>query len=134
MIFKIIVGLLGLIAILAGANDYFKGAAVEGDFGKNLRELKNDPTLNFTIRFLGAIWMGFGFLLMLFVSDLPRYKVALLLSFVIVIIGGTGRLISVFKQGIEQGNEVMSYSILAVELLLVPALLIWLLINFSNYQ
>jgi len=77
MIFKLIVGLLGLIAIISGANDFWNGAAVEGDFGKNLGGLQKDPTLNFTLRFLGAIWMGFGFLLFLFAYDLPRYKVAL---------------------------------------------------------
>jgi len=130
MVFRIIVGLLGLIAVLTGANDFLKGAAVEGDFGKNLGELVEDPTLNFTLRFLGAIWMGFGCLLLLFVSDLPRYKMALLISFVIVVVGGIGRLITIFKLGIEPGNEVMAYSILAVELLLVPTLIIWLAYNY----
>ena len=132
MIFKIIVGILGLIAVTTGANDFWNGAAVKGDFGKNLGHLVNDPTLNFTIRFLGAIWMGFGVLLILFVSDLERYKIALLTSFVIIIIGGVGRLISVLKLGIEQGNETMTYSILAVELLLAPVLLGWLVFNLNN--
>ena len=36
------------------------------------------------------------------------------------------------KLGIEQGNETMAYSILAVELLLVPALLGWLIFNINN--
>ena len=98
LVFRIIVGILGLIAITTGANDFLNGAAVKGDFGKNLGSLVNDPTLNFTLRFLGAIWMGFGVLLMLFVSDLEKYKIALLASFGIIIIGGIGRLISVMKR------------------------------------
>jgi len=124
--FKIIVGILGLIALTTGANDFWNGAAVKGDFGKHLGELENDPTLNFTIRFLGAIWMGFGVLLILFATDLDRYKIALMVSFGIVIVGGLGRVISIYKHGIEKGNEAMAYGILGVELLLVPALLIWL--------
>lgn len=132
-IFKIIVGILGLIAIVTGANDFWNGAAVKGDFGKNLGQLENDPTLNFTLRFLGAIWMGFGVLLILFASDLEKYKMALLISFIIVIVGGIGRLISVMKHGIEEGNETMAYSILAVELLLVPALLAWLSFYFKEF-
>jgi len=120
MIFKIIVGILGAIAFFTGANDLLSGAAVKGDFGNNLGHLDHDPTLNFTIRFLGGIWMGFGIFLFLFISDLPRYKIALLVSFGIIIIGGLGRLYSIVKLGIEKGNETMSYSILAVELLLVP--------------
>jgi len=131
MIFKIIVCLLGLIAIFTGANDFWNGAAVKGDFGKNLGQLENDPTLNFTLRFLGAIWMGFGALLILFITDLEKYKIALLISFVFVIIGGIGRLISVLKLGIENGNEGMAYSILAIELLLVPILLGWLIFNLK---
>jgi len=132
LIFRIIVGILGLIAITTGANDFWNGAAVKGDFGKNLGSLTDDPTLNFTLRFLGAIWMGFGVLLILFITDLDRYKTALLLSFAIVIIGGIGRLISVLKHGIEQGNEMTTYSIMAVELLLVPVLLGWLVFRFNN--
>jgi len=68
LIFKIIVVILGLIAVGTGLNDYWRGAAVEGDFGKKLGTLTSDPTLNFTIRFLGGIWMGFGFLLYLLSS------------------------------------------------------------------
>jgi len=130
--FKIIVVILGLIAFFTGANDFWNGAAVQGDFGKNLGESVNDPTLNFTLRFLGAIWMGFGVLLILFVSDLERYKVAILISFGIIIIGGIGRLISIMKLGIEQGNQTIVYSILAVELLLVPILLGWLVFSFNK--
>lgn len=127
MIFKIIVWILGLIAITTGANDFWNGAAVQGDFGKNLGEQVNDPTLNFTLRFLGAIWMGFGILLILFATDLEKYRIPLLVSFDIVILGGIGRAISIYKHGIETGNETTAYAILSVELLLVPILLIWFL-------
>jgi len=128
LIFKIIVVILGLIAIATGLNDYWRGAAVEGDFGKKLGILTRDPTLNFTIRFLGGIWMGFGFLLLLFAYDLERYRIALILSFIIIIISGLGRVLSIYKLGIEKENKPMAYGILAVELLLVPLLLGVLLI------
>jgi hypothetical protein len=130
--FKIIVGILGLIAIVTGANDFWNGAYVQGDFGKHLGESVNDPTLNFTLRFLGAIWMGFGVLLILFVTDLQRYQIPLLVSFGIVILGGIGRLISILKHGIESGNEPTAYGILAVELILVPVLLVWFI--YSDYN
>lgn len=131
LIFRIIVCILGLIGLFTGANDLWKGAAVKGDFGE-LGPMTDDPTLNFTLRFLGAIWMGFGGLLILFASNLERYKVALLVSFIIVIIGGLGRLFSVIRLGITKGNETMVYSILSVELLLVPVLLGWLLFRFNS--
>jgi hypothetical protein len=65
LIFKIIVWICGIIAIVTGANDFWNGAFVKGDFG-DLGEHVNGPMLNFTMRFLGAIWMGFGALLILF--------------------------------------------------------------------
>lgn len=132
LIFRIIVGILGLIALFTGVNDLWNGAAVQGDFGKHLGNNVTDPTLNFTIRFLGAIWMGFGGLLILFITDVKRYDYAIIMAFVIIIIGGIGRFISTRQFGIEKGNEIMSYAILSVELLLVPILLIWYVIGIRN--
>jgi len=131
MTFKVIVCILGLIAIATGVNDFWRGAAVKGDFGE-LGVLVNDPTLNFTLRFLGGIWMGFGVLLIFFVTDLDRYKIALLISFGLVVIAGLGRVISIVKHGMTSGSEAMQYGILAVELLVVPALAIWLYMGYIS--
>jgi hypothetical protein len=125
--FKIIVGILGAIAIFTGANDFWNGASVTGDFG-NLGANAKDPQLNYTIRFLGAIWMGFGVLLILFVLNLARYETPLIIAFIIVIIGGIGRVISVVQFGIAEGNHIIVYTTLGVELVLVPALLVWFLL------
>jgi len=133
IVFRIIVALLGLIAISTGANDLWNGAAVKGDFGKHLGENVKDPTLNFTLRFLGAIWMGFGALLILFVTDVKRYDHAIILAFIIIVIGGIGRFISTRQFGIEPGNETMTYTIMCVELLLVPALLVWHLLSIRHF-
>ncbi|WP_027391453.1 DUF4345 family protein [Aquimarina latercula] len=130
--FRIIVALLGLIAIFTGVNDLWNGANVPGDFGKHLGESVKDPTLNFTIRFLGAIWMGFGALLILFITDIKRYDYAIILAFTIIIIGGIGRFISTKQFGIEKGSEIMSYAIMSVELLLTPVLLIWYWVSIRN--
>lgn len=126
--FKIIVAILGVIAITTGGNDFWKGAAVKGDFGKDLGETVNHPTLNFTIRFLGAIWMGFGALLILFITDIDQYYYPLLMSFGFVILGGIGRVVSIRQHGTEDGFKTTAYSILAVELILVPILTVWLLL------
>jgi len=126
--FRIIVVILGLIGFFTGVNDFWNGANVPGDFGKHLGQTVKDPTLNFTLRFLGAIWAGFGALLILFSTDLKRYDIALILALVVVIVGGIGRFISTKQFGIEKGNEIMSYAIMGVELVIVPVLLIWYLV------
>ncbi len=123
--FKIIVCLLALIAIVTGANNLWNGASVQGDFG-SLGELARDPILNFTIRFLGAIWMGFGVLLILFASNIDAYKTPIIFSFLIIIIGGVGRIASIYQFGVPEGREIISYAIIAIEVVLVPALLAWL--------
>lgn len=126
-IFQTIVGLCGLIALTTGANDVWKGAAVKGDFG-DLREHTHAPLLNFTLRFLGAIWMGFGALLIVFAIDPIRYFAPLLVAFIFVIIGGASRVLSLIKHGLPSDNKALVYQTLGVELVLIPALLIWLLL------
>ena len=72
--------------------------------------------------------MGFGVQLILFATDLSRYKPALALALVFVIPAGLGRLISLFKQDLNHQSRSTVYSILAVELVLTPVLLGWLLL------
>lgn len=127
LVFRIIIVILGLIGFFTGANDLINGASVKGDFG-DLGAVVNKPMLNFTIRFLGAIWAGFGALLILFSTDLKRYDVALIMALVIVIIGGIGRFISTQQFGIDPINKTTVYFILATELVVVPLMLSWYLI------
>lgn len=123
LIFRIVIGILGLIAISTGINDLWNGANVRGDFG-DLGEMTQNPMLNFTLRFLGAIWAGFGALLILFITDVKRYDIALIASLIIVIIGGIGRLASTLQFGIESAPKTTIYMILAIELGVVPILLL----------
>lgn len=130
LVFKIIVWICGAIAIVTGANDFWNGAAAKGDFG-DLGEHAAGPMVNFTIRFLGAIWMGFGALLILFATNLGQYKLPLIVAFGFVMLGGIGRVISIVKHGMAEGHEITAYGILGVELVLIPALLVWLLLSKS---
>lgn len=126
-VLQILIVVCGLIGFMTGANDWLRGASVKGDFGE-LGDYKNSPTLNFTIRFLGGIWMGFGALLMLFATDPDRYKPALILALVFVILAGLGRVASMVKLGFNAGSRATAYAILAVELVLIPILLVWLVL------
>ncbi len=126
LVFRIIVVILGLIGLFSGANDLINGASVKGDFG-DLGSDATKPMLNFTIRFLGAIWAGFGAMFILFSTNLKRYDVALIMALVIVIIGGIGRFISTQQFGIESINKTTVYFILATELVVVPLVLGWYL-------
>jgi len=127
LVFQIIVCLSGLIAIFTGANDYWQGATLQGDFG-DLKEHAQSSLPNFTIRFLGAIWMGFGVLLILFSTNLKQYELPLIVAFCFVILGGLGRLLTIYKLGMPEMSTSMVYFILGIELVLFPVLLIWLLV------
>jgi len=132
LIFRIVVAILGLIGFVTGIKDFIKGASAKGDFG-NLEEMTNKPMLNFTIRFLGAIWAGFGALLILFATDLERYDIALIMALAFVIIGGIGRLISIKQFGVDSINKTTVYIILIIELVIVTAVLFWYLLQIRIY-
>lgn len=130
--FQIIVYILGAIAILTGISDFWQEAVNQASFG-DLQGMEKNPTLNFTVRFFAAIWAGFGVFLCLFAWDLKKYKLALILAFVIVMIGGIGRIMSMVQFGITEGNETHSYLITGLEVVLIPILLVWLLnMNISD--
>lgn len=131
LLFRIIIGILGLIAISSGINDLWNGASVQGDFG-NLGAMAQKPMLNFTLRFFGGIWTGFGVLLILFATDVKRYDIAIIVSLVIVIISGLGRLASTLQFGIDGNYRMVVYIIMAIELCVVPVLLIWYLFFLRN--
>ena len=130
--FKIIVAILGLIGLFTGMNDFIRGAGEKGDF-ENLADTASKPMLNFTIRFLGAIWAGFGALLILFITDLKRYDIALIMALSFIIIGGIGRCISIKQFGVDNINKTAVYIILIVELIIVTAVLIWYLFSIRTY-
>ena len=132
LVFRIIVAILGLIGLVTGINDFIEGASAKGDFG-NLKEMTNTPMLNFTIRFLGAIWAGFGALLILFSTDLERYDIALIIALAFVIIGGIGRLISIKQFGVDSINKTTVYVILIIELIVVTVVLVWYLLRVRVY-
>lgn len=126
--FQIIVILCGLIALATGANEVLKGAKAKGDFG-DLGDYTAAPLLNYTIRFLGAIWMGFGALLIVFATNPVQYQLPLAVGFVFVMIGGAGRLLSLHQNGFPAGQQALVYQTLSVELVLIPILLVWLYVG-----
>ncbi len=126
ILFKVIVWILGLIALGTGIMDFWQGAAAQEALGARLGEGFNDATLNNIFRFFAAIWIGFGVFLILFTTDLERYYIALVVAFLIVILGGIGRIMSIAQFGIPEGRDLMIWAIVGIEVVLVPALLGWL--------
>lgn len=134
LVFKALVIICGIIALVTGANDLWRGASVKSAFG-DLGDYENTPMLNFTIRYYSVIWMSFGAFMILFVLNLQKYDTALMLAFGFVILGGLGRVMSLIKTGMPEAQHVSTvYSILAVELLLIPSLLIWLVVAAKDLK
>ena len=126
LFFKVIVWILGLIAIGTGIMDFWHGVAAQEALGAELGEGFGDATLNNIFRFFAAIWIGFGVFLILFTTDLARYYIALIVAFLITVLGGVGRVMSIVQFGISEGREQATWAIVGLELILVPALLAWL--------
>ena len=109
------VGLLALVALLwargtdgwllagvmaAGtAGDVLLGLAAQATIGAALEEGYGDPLLNSQIRYLGAVWLGFGALLWHGLGDLPKHSAILRGALTIVFVGGLGRVAAVLQLG-----------------------------------
>lgn len=127
-LFKFFVWILGLIAIGTGIMDFWGGAPAMEGLGAKLGDGFSDPGLNNVFRFFAAIWIGFGVFLIYFTTDLDRYYRPLAIAFVTAAVGGIGRIMSINEFGLPEGRETVIWSIVALEVIFIPALLVWLYI------
>ena len=89
--FRVVVRALAVLALLTGAVDVLIGLPGQQKIGAALAEGYTDPLLNSQLRYLGAVWFGFGVLLWHCLGDLPKYASIVRGAFIIVFIGGLGR-------------------------------------------
>jgi len=126
--FKAALYLLAVIPLLTGALDLVVGLRVQALIGAQLSpEGFRDPLLNSQIRFFGAIWFGFGVLLVVCLSDINRYSSLLRGSLAIVFLGGLGRVASLFQFGFPTGTQGVAFVVAAtaIEIIGMPLMLWW---------
>jgi hypothetical protein len=124
---KIVTVLLSLIALMTGAMDVIVGVSGQANIGVGAAAAAPiDPVLDSQVRFLGAIWLGFGAIQLVCLNDIRRYGTLLQLCYAITVIGGIGRVLSLLQIGWPTANVGPTFIIVALtfELLLVP--LAWL--------
>ncbi|AXQ31075.1 DUF4345 domain-containing protein [Solimonas sp. K1W22B-7] len=116
---------LALIALVTGCVDVVVGLKGQHLIGAALEEGYGDPVLNSQIRYLGAIWFGFGALLWVCSSNLEKYSGILNAALWIVVLGGVGRLLSLIQFGLPTSAEGAAFVLgaMAIELIVVPAML-----------
>lgn len=126
--FRWAVRALALIALLTGAGDVIVGLAGQQMIGAALQEGYSDPLLNSQIRYLGAIWFGFGLLLWVCSAHLFRYAGILQGALWIVFLGGVGRVLSVIQFGFPPSDSGTGFVIfaIAIEIVAMPLLVLWL--------
>lgn len=126
--FRWAVRALALIALLTGAGDVIVGLSGQQMIGAALEEGYGDPLLNSQIRYLGAVWFGFGLLLWYCLGDLPRHATLLRGALLIVFLGGLGRVASVVQFGFPPSEFGRSFVIgaTAIEIVGMPLLLLWM--------
>lgn len=123
MFVKIVAVTLSLIALLTGAMDVIVGVAGQANIGVGpAASPPFDPVLDSQIRFLGAVWLGFGAIQLIALLELQRYGTILQLCFGITVLGGLGRALSLAIVGHPTsgiGSVFLAIAI-AIELVLVP--------------
>lgn len=125
--FRAAIRALALIALLTGTVDVVLGLQAQQSIGAALEEGYGDPLLNSQIRYLGAVWFGFGALLWHCLGDLARHAAILRGALLIVFLGGLGRLASVLQFGFPASAVGHGFVVFAIviELIAMPLLLIW---------
>ena len=116
------------IALITGGIDLTLGLAGQQAIGMVLSvEDLREPILNSQIRYLGAIWFGFGILLLVCASNIHKHAALLRTALAIVFLGGLGRLATVLQFGLPDAAVGIGfvYVAIGVELIGVPLLLWW---------
>jgi hypothetical protein len=122
-LFRAILFVLSAIPLLTGLLDMLYGTGAIPLFGGTLPATAlTEPSLDSQIRFLGAIWMGFGVLIVYAASDLHRHATLFRLIAVILIASGVGRIASLVQLG---APAPVFQGAIFVELVVVPLLLFW---------
>jgi len=126
--FRVTIYIIAAIPLITGLMDLFHGVAAQQTAGMTLSEKSiNDPLLNSTFRFFAGLWFGVGLLLILFVRDLKRYSTALSVLFLILFVGGIGRLITMAQLGLpeDSASRIIVLVGIGVEIVLMPILYLW---------
>ena len=91
--------LFGAFAILTGAADIIDGVRLLIGSGARLEDIARDPVLNSQIRYLGAVWGGFGAILWWVSNDVMDRRRTLEILCAAVFVGGIGRTIATLVDG-----------------------------------
>lgn len=127
-VFKVTLFLLALVPFLTGALNLGMGLQAQGLIGAELSaEGFRDPLLNSQMRFYGAIWLGFGVLLCVCLSDTDKYSSLLRGAMAIVFLGGVGRIASLIQFGFpeEALSAAFVCAVIGIEIIGMPLLLWW---------
>jgi len=129
-IFTITIYIFAAIALITGASDFIQGLASQSSFGATL-PVKGVAIADNVFRFFSGLWFGVGVLFILFIRDLDRYKPALIALLCIVVLGGIGRIISIFQYGMPEHPSGLSLVLvgLLAEVVISPIMIGWLLLR-----
>lgn len=121
--------LLLLIPLTTGLNALLYGLGMYKNLGVTLtHDQLMDPLLNSQIRFLGATWLGFGVLCFIFVRKMNEYNIFLKYSLVFVVIGGMGRVFSLYEFGLPHNTvtSIILICFIIIEVVMIPIILFYI--------
>jgi Domain of unknown function (DUF4345) len=114
---------LAAVPLLVGLLHMTLGVAADLQLGAALApELLRDPVLDSQDRFQGAVFMGYGALLYLCLTDLRSYAAVFRIVSASIALGGVARLLSIALHGLPPPPVL---GLIGVEVVLVPLLLTW---------
>lgn len=127
---KFVTLVLSVIAVLTGAMDVLSGIAGQANIGVGPATVPPyDPVLDSQVRFLGAVWLGFGVIQAAAWRDIVRHGAILQVCYFAIVLGGIARVLSLCLTGIPTGSVGRIFIVVAliIELVFVP--LAWIAVR-----
>ncbi len=117
-VLKTFTAILGLVPVLTGLATML---GVHDPIYQGLG-LPADPLLDSNLRFLGGVWLGLGLVVLWIVPRILSHVVLFRVAWLMIFLGGTGRLASLFLVGLP---PVPFIAFTALEIIGAPAFVLW---------
>ena len=96
-ILQIILAMIALLAIITGLVGIITG--ITNEF-YSISNVKANVLLDSNLRYFSGLWLGLGLIIFWIIRSIEKQKIVLRLIFVMIFIGGIGRVFSMINVGI----------------------------------
>lgn len=117
-ILQIILAMIALLAIITGLAGIITG--ITNEF-YSVSNVKSNILLDSNLRYFSGLWLGLGLIIFWIIPSIEKQKIIVRLIFVMIFIGGIGRVFSM----VNVGSPPTLYKIFTFLEIISPILIFW---------